>query len=213
MGYFPVYLDLRGRRCVVIGDDQEAQMKAGALVEAGAVVTVISPEERLTFTEMAERGEITLHPRGYEPGDLKDAFLAISATTHDRPLSETIRAEAEQEKCLLNVVDITDLCTWIYPALVRRGDATVAISTNGRSPAMASFLRREIDEALPAEYGMLLDVLADVRADLRRDGKRPLSGRWQTALNDHETRAKIAAGDEAGLRNHLVALLTDGSGG
>ncbi len=59
MGYFPVYLDLRGRRCVVIGDDDEAQMKAGALVEAGAVVTVISPEERPRFTEMAERGEIT----------------------------------------------------------------------------------------------------------------------------------------------------------
>ncbi len=213
MGYFPVYLDLRGRRCVVIGDDQEAQMKAGALVEAGAVVTVISPEERPRFTEMAEREEITLHSRGYEPGDLKDAFLAISATTHDRVLSEAIKTEAEREKCLLNVVDITDLCTWIYPALVRRGDATVAISTNGRSPAMASFLRREIDEALPVEYGMLLDVLADVREGLRRDGKRPPSGRWQNALNDHETRAMITAGDEAGLRDHLVALLTDGSGG
>ena len=213
MGYFPVYLDLRGRRCVVIGDDDEAQMKAGALVEAGAAVTVISPEERPRFTEMAERGEITLHSRGYEPGDLKDAFLAISATTHDRPLSEQIKDEAEREKCLLNVVDITDLCTWIYPALVRRGDATVAISTNGRSPAMASFLRREIDAALPQEYGMLLDVLADIREELRRGGKRPPSSRWQTALNDSETHAMITAGDEAALRKRLVDLLTDGSSG
>ena len=147
MGYFPVYLDLRGRRCVVIGEDDEAQMKAGALVEAGAEVTVICPEDRPRFTEMAERGDITLHNRHYQPGDLSGAFLAISATTHDRPLSEAIHEEAEREKCLLNVVDITDLCTWIYPALVRRGDATVAISTNGRSPAMASFLRREIDSA------------------------------------------------------------------
>ena len=163
---------------------------------------------------MAKRGAITLHSRNYEPGDLKDAFLAISATTHDRPLSEADKRPRPSEKnALLNVVDITDLCTWIYPALVRRGDATVAISTNGRSPAMASFLRREIDEALPAEYGMLLDVLADVRADLRRDGKRPPSGRWQTALNDHETRAMISAGDAAGLWDRLVALLTDGSGG
>ena len=213
MGYFPVYLDLRGRRCVVIGDDDEAQMKAGALVEAGAIVTVISPEERPRFAEMAAQGEINLHSRGYQPGDLKDAFLAISATTHDRPLSEQIREEAEREKCLLNVVDITDLCTWIYPALVRRGDATVAISTNGRSPAMASFLRREIDEALPKEYGMLLDILADVREGLRRDGKRPPSGRWQTALNDGETRALISAGDEVSLRDRLMALLRDGSGG
>ena len=147
------------------------------------------------------------------PATSRTRSLAISATTHDRPLSETIKAEAEREKCLLNVVDITDLCTWIYPALVRRGDATVAISTNGRSPAMASFLRREIDEALPDGYGMLLDVLADIREELRRDGKRPPSGRWQTALNDHETRAMISAGDAAGLRDRLVALLTDGSGG
>ena len=208
MGYFPVYLDLRGRRCVVIGDDDEAQMKAGSLVEAGAVVTVISPEQRPRFTEMAERGDITLHYRGYQPGDLADAFLAISATTHDRPLSEQIREEAEREKCLLNVVDITDLCTWIYPALVKRGDATVAISTNGRSPAMASFLRREIDDALPEGYGMLLDVLADVREELRRDGKRPPSRLWQNALNDGETKAMIDADNAAALREHIVALLT-----
>ena len=213
MGYFPVYLDLRGRRCVVIGDDDEAQMKAGALVEAGALVTVVCSKDRPRFTEMAERGEITLHSRGYQSGDLKDAFLAISATTHDRPLSETITAEAEREKCLLNVVDITDLCTWIYPALVRRGDATVAISTNGRSPAMASFLRREIDAALPKGYGMLLDVLADVREGLRADGKRPPSGRWQTALNDTETRAMLDAGDAAALREHIVALLAEQDGG
>ena len=213
MGYFPVYLDLRGRRCVVIGDDDEAQIKAGALVEAGAVVTVISPEERPRFTEMAARDEITLLSRGYEPGDLAGVFLTISATTHDRSLSELIREEAEREKCLLNVVDITDLCTWIYPALVRRGDATVAISTNGRSPAMASFLRREIDAALPKEYGMLLDILADVRDELRRDGTRPPSRRWQNALNDSETRAMIDADNASALREHIVALLTEEDGG
>ncbi len=213
MGYFPVYLDLRGRRCVVIGEDDEAQMKAGALVEAGAVLTVICPEDRPRFTEMAERGDITLHTRNYQPGDLSGAFLAISATTHDRPLSETIRDEAEREKCLLNVVDITDLCTWIYPALVRRGDATVAISTNGRSPAMASFLRREIDSALPPEYGLLLDVLADVREELRGDGRMPPSGRWQTALNDDETRRLISAGDDGALRERLIAILTGDGGG
>ncbi len=209
MGYFPVYLDLRGRRCVVIGDDDEAQAKAGALVEAGAEVTVICSESRPRFTEMAERNRITLHSRPYQPGDLRGAFLAISATTHDRPLSEAIHAEAERERCLLNVVDITDLCTWIYPALVRRGDATVAISTNGRSPAMASFLRREIDRALPPGYGMLLDVLADIRDELRREDNMPRARRWQDALNDDGTRGLIANGDRPGLRARLIARLTE----
>ena len=213
MGYFPVYLDLRGRRCVVIGEDDEAQMKAGALVEAGAEVTVICPEDRPRFTEMAERGDITLRTRDYQPGDLSGAFLAISATTHDRPLSEAIHEEAEREKCLLNVVDITDLCTWIYPALVRRGDATVAISTNGKSPAMASFLRREIDNALPDGYGMLLDVLAEIREELRRDERMPRAGRWQDALNDDAIRALSVAGDEAALRARLIAILTGDGGG
>ena len=213
MGYYPIYLDLRGRPCVVIGEDLEAQQKTAALVEAGAVVTVICPEERPQFTEMAERGDITLHSRAYEPGDLAGAFLAISATTHDRPLSERIREEAEREKCLLNVVDITDLCTWIYPALVRRGDATVAISTNGRSPAMASFLRREIDAALPEGYGMLLDVLAEIRDGLRRDGARPPSRRWQAALNDAGARSLLSGGDAAALRDYISAFLTDEDGG
>ena len=162
---------------------------------------------------MAERGDITLHTRHYQPGDLSGAFLAISATTHDRPLSEVIHEEAEREKCLLNIVDITDLCTWIYPALVRRGDATVAISTNGRSPAMASFLRKEIDSALPDGYGMLLDVLADIRDDLRRDERMPCGARWQDALNDDATRSLIVAGDEAALRARLIAILTGDGGG
>ena len=213
MGYFPVYLDLRDRRCVVIGEDDEAQQKAGALVDAGADVTVICPEDRPRFTEMAARREITLHNRPYHDGDLAGAFLAISATTHDRPLSETIHAEAERERVLLNVVDITDLCTWIYPALVRRGDATVAISTNGRSPAMASFLRREIDRALPNEYEMLIDVLADIRSKLRLAGTRTPSGRWQVALDDETTRTLIADGDAEALRSRLLGFLTDQAGG
>ncbi len=213
MGYFPIYLDLRGRKCVVIGEDDEAQMKAGALVEAGAAVTVICPEERSRLSEMAQRGEITLHTRTYLPGDLEGAFLAISATTHDRDLSEEIVMEAERERCLLNVVDITDLCMWIYPALVRRGDATVAISTNGRSPAMASFLRREIDDALPAEYGMLLNVLATIREELRSAKRMPRASRWEDALTDELTRRFVLAGDETALREYLITMLTgDGSG-
>ena len=210
MGYFPVYLDLRGRPCVVIGEDDEARRKADALVQAGARVTVICPSAAEGFAEMAARGEITLHNRPYRDGDLAGAFLAIAATTHDRQLSETVHREASRERVLLNVVDVTELCTWIYPSVVRRGDATVAISTNGRSPAMASFLRREVDRALPDEYGMLVDVLAEVRRELRGRGRRPAPRLWREALDDEAVRGLTRSGNREALRARLTKILQDG---
>ncbi len=209
MGYYPVFLDLRDRSCVVIGEDAEAREKAKALVEAGARVTVICRDIVDAFAEMAGRGEIALYTRPYQDGDLAGAFLAIAATTHDRQLSEAIHREALQERVLLNVVDITELCTWIYPALVRRGDATIAISTNGRSPAMASFLRREVDRALPSEYAMLVDVLAEVREEIRNVGQRPPSQLWQDALDDDAVRDLLRSGDQRALHVRLREILTD----
>ena len=213
MGYFPVFLDLRGRPCVVIGEDAEAQRKTAALVEAGARVTVICPDMADGFVEMASRGEITLHTRPYREGDLAGAFLAIAATTHDRPMSEAVHREALQERVLLNVVDVTEFCTWIYPSLVRRGDATIAISTNGRSPAMASFLRREVDRALPEEYEMLVDVLAEVRMELRSGGRQPPSQLWQDALDDGTVRGLVRSGDREALRVRLTEILMESASG
>lgn len=182
MGYFPVYLDLRGRPCVVIGGGPEAEEKAERMVEDGARVTVVWWGESEAFERMVTDGRIELRRRRYEPGDLHGAFLALAATTDDLPLSEAIAGEAERERVLLNVVDVTRLCTWIYPAIVRRGDVTVAISTNGRSPAMARRLRMDIEDALPPVYGPLLDLLGEVRAELLERGVRPPAEAWQRAI-------------------------------
>ena len=182
MRYFPVYLDLRGRPCVVIGGGPEAEEKAERLVEDGARVTVVWWGESAPFERMAAEGRIELRRRRYEPGDLHGAFLALAATTYDLSLSEAISAEAESEGVLLNVVDVTRLCNWIYPAIVRRGDVTVAISTNGRSPAMARRLRMDIEDALPPVYGPLLDLLAEVRVEFLARGVRPPAEAWQRAI-------------------------------
>lgn len=211
MGYYPVFLDLRGRSCVVIGGGEEAERKALGLVEAGAHVTVICHEESPAFQNMSDTGQITLHQRRYDQGDLAGVFLALSATTDDRELSEEIAREAEAEKVLLNVVDVTDLCTWIFPAIVRRGEVTIAISTNGGSPAMARFLRTELDKSLPEEYGMLANILAEVRNELRRRRVRVLPDAWQDAL-DSETMSLLADQDWDGVQAHIMTSLENAAG-
>ena len=127
------------------------------------VVTAVTAHPSAPLEEEASRGRITLHRRPYQDGDLVGAFLAVAATTEDVDLSGRIAEEAKREGVLLNVVDITPLCTWIAPAIVRRGDLTVAISTNGLSPAMARFAKDQVDESLPEEYGSLLEIVAEVR--------------------------------------------------
>ena len=213
MGYFPVYLDLRERPCVVIGTGHEADRKVDELRAAGALVTAITGEPTPRMDELAHAGTITLHRRSYQDGDLAGAFLAVSATTDDLALSTRVKTEAEVERVLLNVVDITALCMWIAPAIVRRGALTIAISTDGISPAMARFAKNRIDEILPPEYGTLLRVVGDVRRELRERRLRPDPETWQRAL-DAETLSLAAIGDLDGLRHRLLTLLgspsTDG---
>ncbi len=202
MGYYPIFLDLRTRPCVVIGGGEEAERKTHELLDAGAEVTVISADHSAVYEQLSLDRHIRLERRDYQQGDLAGAFLALAATTSNRKLSETVAAEAEEQRVLLNVVDVTDLCTWIYPAMVRRGDATVAISTNGRSPAMARFLKRRVEEAVPEEFAILLDILADIRRELREERLRPSAGSWQDAL-DEETLTLAANHDWDAVRRRL----------
>ena len=206
MGYYPVFLHIQERCCVVIGTGPEVERKIQGLLEAGARVTVISEQPSLSLLELKERGDITLHSRPYSEGDLAGVFLAISATTENVELSRRIAEEARCEHVLLNVMDITDLCTWIAPALVKRGKLTMAISTSALSPAMARLVREEIEETVPIEYGNLLDVVAEVRKGLRARGIRPHPDRWNAALRG-DIKSLLAKGDLDGIASRLLQLL------
>ncbi|MFN3975174.1 MAG: bifunctional precorrin-2 dehydrogenase/sirohydrochlorin ferrochelatase [Dehalococcoidia bacterium] len=205
--YYPVFLDLRARRCVVIGTGEGVEGKVRVLLEAGAQVTVITQCPSPGLLDRAQAGSIALLQRSYREGDLRGAFLAIAATTADYTLSQRIAQEAQREGVLLNVVDTPDLCTWIAPAIVRRGALTVAVSTNGLSPAVAHFIRERLERLLPQDWGVLLDLVARARREVRRRGVHPSPEVWQKALDEETLRMATAQQWEAvweRLLHHLT---------
>ena len=135
--YYPIFLDVQDRKAVVFGGDHEAERKVRYLIECGANVTLVGPESELTsgLQEMTSCGSIDWLPRGYRQGDLEDAWLAIVADTSDDDINRSIHEEARDRNVVLNVMDVTNLCTFIAPAIIHRNDVTVAVSTAGTSPA------------------------------------------------------------------------------
>ena len=161
----PVFLRLDGRRCVVIGGDETAAVKARACIDAGGDVTVIAPTLIPDLARTVAAGGARHVARAYRAGDLAGAFLAY-ASTRDPELVERLRAEAERERVLLNVADTPDACTFIAPAVLARGELQVAVGTGGASPGLASRVRGEIAQVVGPEYGTLVAILGAVRGAL-----------------------------------------------
>jgi siroheme synthase-like protein len=203
--YYPVCLDLRGRPCVVIGGGAVAARKVEGLLECGARVTVVAPALAPGLQALAEAGRIEARPRPYADGDLAGAALAIAATD-ERDVNARVAAEARARGVWLNAADDPERCDFILPAVIRRGDLQVAVSTGGRSPALARRVREDLERLLPAEYADLVPLLADVRAELRHEGVEVPPERWQSALDDYVL-ARLRAGDLAGARERLRAGL------
>jgi siroheme synthase-like protein len=205
--YYPVYLDLRGRPCVVIGGGHEAERKVQGLLEAGATVTLISATASVVLKDLAERELIDWIARDYETGDLEGAFLAICE--NDRPpIFQAVAREARQRNTLLNVVDVTNLCSFIAPAIVRRGEVTFAISTGGLSPALARRLREELDASPVLRWAEMADLIGDVRQEVRAKGLRPDPDRWQECM-DNELVNLYFNGRQAEAKERLLRMLQE----
>lgn len=160
--YFPAFLDLRGRTCVVIGGGDVAAGKVLGLLPCGARVRVVSPEAHPNIERLAQRGTIEWERRAYRPGDVAGAFMAIAATD-DTSLNNAVYDEAVRERALVNVVDVPDRCQFIYGAVFRRGRLMAAISTGGASPALAGRLKRELAEVWRPEHGQLISAYRRLR--------------------------------------------------
>ena len=148
---FPMFLKLEGRSCLVVGAGSVGEPKIRSLLQSGAKVRVVAPRASAAVAEWAESGAISWQARDFELTDLPDAFLVIAATS-SRDLNEIIFREAHRVGILCNSVDDPERCDFFYPAVVRRGDLQIAISTAGHSPALAQRLRRELEAQYGPEY-------------------------------------------------------------
>jgi precorrin-2 dehydrogenase / sirohydrochlorin ferrochelatase len=162
---FPMFLKLEGSRCLVVGAGRVAESKIRGLVEAGALVYVVAPQAVVQVQKWASEGVIGWEARGFESHDLDGAFLVVTATSSPE-LNAQVFAEAREKKVLCNSVDDPKHCDFYYPAVVNRGDLQIAISTNGRSPALAQRLRQELEEQFGPEYETWVKELGEARDEL-----------------------------------------------
>ena len=196
MNVYPIFLNnLAGRRCVVVGGDHEAERKAGGLLECDAAVVVISPDLNEPLRQWADAGQIAWIPRGYQRGDLHEAFLAIVSEA-DPATAEAIWEEAQTEKVLLNTMDDVPHCTFVAGSVVRRGPLVVSISTSGCAPVLAVRLRQHLEQTLGPEYEAFLALSAALRAPLaaRFPDFSERRRRWY-ALIDSDILDLLRAGD------------------
>ena len=168
-GGLPVLLaNLDAVRTVVIGGGTVAEGKVLQLLEARARVELISPEVTGRLAELAVAGEITWEPRQYQPGDLAGAFMVIGATD-DRAVNAAIWDEAQGRNILCNVVDDPPHCNFYAVSVVRQGDLTIGISTNGVAPALANRLRHRFEDEFGPEYGEFLAIMKERRPVIARN--------------------------------------------
>ena len=208
--YYPVFIDVRDRTCVVIGGGRIGEEKVRKLLDCGAKVLVISPEvtDGVRGMVSGDGEKVAWEQREYQRGDLKDAFIAIAATDDNR-VNTQIAQEAEERNVLLNVVDVTHLCTFIAPAVVRRGDVTIAVSTGGASPALARKFREELSASTLLEYADLAPLLSVARSELKRMGVTVAPDHWQTCINEGLL-SMVQEGRTEEAEKALMASLLDG---
>jgi precorrin-2 dehydrogenase len=179
----PVNLLVRGRRVVVVGAGRIAARKIAPLLELGAVVEVVAPEAGDQVRAWADAGLVVLHQRAFAQDDLRDAWLAFTATD-DPAVNAAVHTAAEAGRVWVNSADDPANCSFTLVSVIRRADLVVTIGTGGRSPALAAHLRRVLEGELGPEYETLLDLLSDAREELRASGRSSEDADWQRAFDE-----------------------------
>ena len=180
--YYPAFLEITDRSCVVIGGGQIAEGKVKHLLACAGQVTFISPKATPNLQKWASEGKLIWRKRKYQNGDLKNVFLAIAATNRIK-VNRAIACEARAQRTLLNVVDNPPLCGFIAPSIVRRGKVTLAISTGGASPALARKLREKLESSEILQLAELAPLLSEARKQIKSRKLQICPDRWQSCIN------------------------------
>jgi precorrin-2 dehydrogenase/sirohydrochlorin ferrochelatase len=172
MRYYPIHLDIKNRNCLVVGGGTVGTRKVNTLLECGARVTVVSPNPTQQLTKLASEGAITLTRRAYRSADLDGAFLVIGATD-DENLNQQISNDAALTNTLCNIADRPEICNFILPSIIQRGDLVITISTSGKSPALAKQLRQKLETHFGEEYAEFLLLMGAIRKKLLSQAHEP----------------------------------------
>jgi siroheme synthase-like protein len=160
--YYPIFLDVENRSVVIIGGGEVCTRKAETMMRYGAKVTIVSPEITSEIEEWASKGQLLVHRKRYETTDIEDAHIVI-ASTDDVAVNERIAADARELRIPVNVVDVPQLCEFIVPAILEKESIQIAISTGGKSPALARTLKEDLGRSIGPEYAEINDLLGSLR--------------------------------------------------
>ncbi|HEX2023387.1 MAG TPA: bifunctional precorrin-2 dehydrogenase/sirohydrochlorin ferrochelatase [Acidimicrobiales bacterium] len=203
---YPVNLILEGRRCLVVGGGAVAARKVEGLLACGAVVHVVAPE---VSDEIRGWPEVTVDERPYQQDDITGRRLVIAAT-NSSAVNRSVFLDCEAEGIWVCGADDPENCSFTLPSVVRRGSLVFTVSTGGRSPAVARWLRERLEAQFGPEYESLLDLVADHRAAVKAGGGRPMYLDWQKAL-DSDMLDLIRSGDLDSARERLQTCLSSSS--
>jgi precorrin-2 dehydrogenase/sirohydrochlorin ferrochelatase len=209
--FYPMFVDIEGRRCLVVGGGPVATEKVEKLLEHGAVVRLVTPGMTDALAALVASGAVGEHrARGYAPEDLDGCFLVIAATNLDA-VNRMVWQDAEARNLLCNVVDVPPLCNFIVPSIVRRGELALAISTGGASPVVAKHIRRELEAVYGPEWEALVDLLRDARDELKsRYPDMPSRRDAVERLMETDVIRRLAEGDDEGARELANRVLDIG---
>lgn len=191
---YPIFLDIMGHRCVVVGAGAVGQRKAQSLLSAGAKVTVVAPEATSRVELLSVEGKLQWLAEAYQPSHLDGARLVFAATD-DPELNQRVAADARTRGALVNVAEPPEAGDFAVPATVRRGEICIAVSTGGASPSLAKKLREQIESVVGEEYAALVELLGEMRMTLEQQVKA------------QNKRQQVY---EAILKSDALALLRDG---
>jgi precorrin-2 dehydrogenase len=210
--YYPAILDVAGRRALVVGAGRVGEGKIRGLLDAGALVRVVSLEATERVRSWAREGRVELHERAYETSDLDGCFVVIAATER-RETNVRVFEDAEARQLLCNVVDVPDLCNFILPSIMRRGDLSISVSTAGASPALARRIRLAIEQCYGDEYDVALQILGSLREEAKARYPSPADRKVLfERIVYSDFMEMVRAGDVEGLEAWIERCLDEGPG-